>query len=62
MVSTRLPPRPVAPDDFHMPPNIPAITELCTPSVWVCWGYELKQGSDEVDEAAETTPDTARKC
>jgi RecA-family ATPase len=35
-----LPRRPVAPDDFHMPPNIPAITELCARNAWVCWGFE----------------------
>jgi hypothetical protein len=35
-----LPPRPVAPDDYHMPPDIPAIDELRALKSWVCWTYE----------------------
>ena len=34
-----LPPRPVAPGDYHMPPDIPAIAELCALKSWVCWAY-----------------------
>jgi len=35
-----LPPRPVAPNDYDTPPEIPAIAELCARKVWVCWAYE----------------------
>jgi RecA-family ATPase len=38
-----LPPRPVAPDDYHMPPDIPAIAELCALKSWVCWAYALNK-------------------
>jgi AAA domain len=38
-----LSPRPVAPDDYHMPPDIPAIAELCALKSWVCWAYALNR-------------------
>jgi hypothetical protein len=41
--SGELPPRPIAPDDYHMPPDIPAIAELCALKSWVCWAYALNK-------------------
>ncbi len=37
------PSRPVAPDDYHMPPDIPAVAELCALKSWVCWAYVLNK-------------------